>query len=103
MSSDHTNVYNDVDEEEEDVTTSNQKHERLMICSITDFEHFNYRIVKVCVNNCMVSMQVREVTEVMYINNQLQENITDCFVLVYAVDNKQSFGKILFILIKSDD
>ena len=58
----------------------------------------NDRIVKVCVNSRLVSMQVREVTEVMYINNQLQENITDCFVLVYAVDNKQSFGKILIHL-----
>lgn len=98
MSSDHTNVYNDEDEEDEDVTTSNQKHERLIISSIIDFEHLNFRIVKVCVNNRLVSMQVREVTELMYINNQLQENITDCFVLVYAVDNKQSFGKILIHL-----
>ena len=40
MSSDHTNVYNDEDEEDEDVTTTNQKHERLMICLFVEFECF---------------------------------------------------------------
>ena len=52
-----------------------------------------FRMLKVSVNDESQSLVVREMTDLMYNTDHLQENMVDCWVLVYALDNKQSFGK----------
>ena len=44
------------------------------------------------VNDESQSLVVREVTDLMYNTDHLQEDMVDCWVLVFALDDKQSFG-----------
>ena len=64
-----------------------------------------FRMLKVSVNGESQRLVVREVTGMMYNTDQLLENMMiDCWVLVFALDNKQSFGKLssYFKLLWSD-
>ena len=55
--------------------------------------HFALRILSVSVNGVTERLMVRELREV----RELQEGTIDCLVLVYALDDKQSFGKVEFL------
>ena len=44
------------------------------------------------VNDESQSLVVREMTDLMYNTDHLQEDMVDCWVLVFALDDKQSFG-----------
>ena len=64
----------------------------------TEFINLIFRMLKVSVNGESQRLVVREVTDLMYNPEQLQENMMmDCWVLVFALDNKQSFGEKLFV------
>ena len=54
----------------------------------------------VSVNGESQRLMVREVTDLMYNTDLHQENMTDCWVLVFALDNKESFGirNIIYII-----
>lgn len=76
MSSEHTNVYQDnVDDAE---------------------KNCEERLLKVCVNNQLMSVSVKEISEEEYANTETE---AQCFVLVYAVDDEQSFGESQFGLL----
>ena len=51
-----------------------------------------FRMLKVSVNDESQSLVVREMTDLMYNTDHLQEDMVDCWVLVFALDDKQSFG-----------
>ena len=73
MSSEHTNVYqNNVESRE---------------------SNYDERLLKVCVNNQLMSVSVREMSDSEECANTELETEADCFVLVYAVDDEQSFGE----------
>ena len=72
MSSEHTNVYqNNIEEDTE--------------------KNCIERLLKVCVNNQLMSVSVKEVSEEEYSNKEPESH---CYVLVYAVDDEQSFGEL---------
>lgn len=73
MSSEHTNVYqqNNVEEDKEKICEE--------------------RLLKVCVNNQLMSVSVKEVSEEEFCNTEQQAH---CYVLVYAVDDEHSFGEL---------
>ena len=50
-----------------------------------------FRMLKVSVNGESQRLVVREITD----NTDLENVMMDCWVLVFALDNKQSFGKKL--------
>ena len=54
----------------------------------------------VSVNGESQRLMVREVTDLMYNTDLHLENMTDCWVLVFALDNKESFGirNIIYII-----
>ena len=54
--------------------------------------HFAVRVLSVSVNGMTERLMVREVEEL----GELQEGTADCLVLVYALDDKQSFGNLSF-------
>ena len=72
MSSEHTNVYQNNIEED---TEKNCKE----------------RLLKVCVNNQLMSVSVKEISEEEYSNKEPEAH---CYVLVYAVDDEHSFGEL---------
>ena len=73
MSSEHTNVYqNNMEEDTE--------------------KNCEERLLKVCVNNQLMSVSVKEISEEEYSNS---ENEAHCIVLVYAVDDEESFGELV--------
>ena len=49
-------------------------------------------MLKVSVNDESQSLVVREMTDLMYNTDHLQEDMVDCWVLVFALDYKLSFG-----------
>ena len=49
-------------------------------------------MLKVSVNDESQSLVVREMTDLMYNTDHLQEDMVDCWVLVFALDDKLSFG-----------
>ena len=57
-------------------------------------------MLMVSVNGESQRLMVREVTDLMYNTDLHQENMTDCWVLVFALDNKESFGirNIIYII-----
>ena len=70
MSSEHTNVYqNNVEDAK---------------------KNCEERLLKVCVNNQLMSVSVKEISEEEYADTETE---AQCFVLVYAVDDEQSFGE----------
>ena len=72
MSSEHTNVYqNNVEDAE---------------------KNSEERLLKVCVNNQLMSVSVKEISDEEYSNSETEAH---CFVLVYAVDDEESFGELV--------
>ena len=70
MSSEHTNVYqNNVEDAE---------------------KNSEERLLKVCVNNQLMSVSVKEISDEEYSNSETEAH---CIVLVYAVDDEESFGE----------
>ena len=72
MSSEHTNVYQNNAEDAE--------------------KNSEERLLKVCVNNQLMSVSVKEISEEEYSNSETEAH---CFVLVYAVDDEESFGELV--------
>ena len=70
MSSEHTNVY------------QNNVEDQAKNCK--------ERLLKVCVNNQLMSVSVKEISEEEYSKTETEAH---CYVLVYAVDDEQSFGE----------
>ena len=59
-------------------------------------------MLKVSVNGESQRLVVRELTDLMYNTDHIQENaMMDCWVLVYSLDCEQSFGRNLFFSISS--
>ena len=72
MSSEHTNVYqNNVEEDA--------------------YKNSEERLLKVCVNNQLMSFSVKEISDEEYSNTETDAH---CIVLVYAVDDEESFGEL---------
>ena len=72
MSSEHTNVYqNNVEDAE---------------------KNSEERLLKVCVNNQLMSVSVKEISDEEYSNSEPEAH---CIVLVYAVDDEESFGELV--------
>ena len=75
-----------------------QKMERSHLSMLVEMNNISliFRMLKVSVNGESQRLVVREVTDLMYNTEQLQENpMVDCWVLVFGLDDKQSFGEKL--------
>jgi len=81
MSSEHADVYEDIIEEQ-----------------ISEKQEVQSRILTVDVNNSLTHLSLIEITTDNDINEMVEETNPDCYVLVYAVDDVESFDSIKTVL-----
>lgn len=74
MSSEHADVYEDINEE-----------------ALMDDSQVTGRILTVDVNNVLAQLSLVEADEEMNVSDIVEEHNPDCYVLVYAVDDIESF------------